>query len=174
MFNLLLPATFDTLWPDAMYAGHTGTDSGSPAQMRPRFAEGYQHSSCTFQLLSSLLLRLLQTRDPYAHRAHGVKRWSDFFCLCDVSTLSFYGAHVLLLNGLVCFDFPLLLRKHMALQSQLTPYDRAVIALSHIPSHTPPTHTHFSSLSLLWWRWMKHWSLCSWFSWETNQEVELK
>lgn len=65
MFHQLLPATFDT-----MYAGHSRTDSGSPAQMTPGFAEGccgYQCSSRTFQQLSGLRLPLLQTRDPHVH-----------------------------------------------------------------------------------------------------------
>lgn len=142
MLHQLLPAPFDTLWP-------------------PRFAAGccgYQYSSRTFQQLSRLRSCLFQTPGPL--RSMGTqneKAVSFHLPLWHLTVCTF----VLLLNRLVWFDFSLLLRKHMALESQLAPYDRAVIASPHIlPAHTLPTYAHFSFLPLLWWRWSTNACAC--------------
>lgn len=156
-------------WP------HSGSPCKSRPQMTPRFAEGCCENQCSSHVSAAFqaAFPLVTDSGPFRSMGTWIKRWSDLFCLCDTSTLSWCTLPAFLfwtdLSGLTlacCSKKPQ--KNHMALWSQLTPYDRAVIALPQIPSHTPPTYAHFSFLSLLWQ--MKHWCLRLWFSCETNRD----
>lgn len=83
-----MPATFDTLWPDAMYAGHTGTDSGSPAQMRPRLCWGISalimHISAAFQPAFTLVTDSGPLRSPGTRSKKVVRFLLPLWCFYSV------------------------------------------------------------------------------------------